>query len=78
MLKRQRVLLRLLKQAEGKTVSRMELTKWCFLLREETPSCASVRPFPFYPGSPRPASGRGVGGEGPAVRLRWGVSEATR
>lgn len=49
MLKRQRVLLRLLQQAERKTVTRIELTKWCFLLREETPSCGGSAFYDFVP-----------------------------
>lgn len=48
MLKRQRVLLHLLQQAD-KTITRMELTKWCFLLREETPSSGGAAFYDFVP-----------------------------
>ncbi len=48
MLKRQRVLLHLLKQA-GKAITRMELTKWCFLLRHETPSGGGPAFYDFVP-----------------------------
>lgn len=48
MLKRQRVLLQLVKQAD-KAVTRMELIKWCFLLRNETPSGGGSAFYDFVP-----------------------------
>ena len=48
MLKRQRGLLHLLKCAD-KPLSRIELTKWCFLLRHEMPSHGGASFFDFVP-----------------------------
>jgi len=48
MLKRQRILLHLLKHA-GKPLTRIELTKWCFLLRHEMPSQGGQSFFDFVP-----------------------------
>lgn len=48
MLKRQRVLLHLLKRAD-KPLTRIELTKWCFLLRHEMPSQGGASFFDFIP-----------------------------
>lgn len=48
MLKRQRILLHLLKRAD-KPLTRIELTKWCFLLRHEMPSQGGPSFFDFVP-----------------------------
>ena len=48
MLKRQRILLHLLKRAD-KPLTRIELTKWCFLLRHEMPSQGGSSFFDFVP-----------------------------
>lgn len=48
MLQRQRVLLHILKRAD-KSVTHIELTKWCFLLRHEMPSQGGASFFDFVP-----------------------------
>ncbi|MBN2579494.1 MAG: DUF488 domain-containing protein [Pirellulales bacterium] len=48
MLNRQRVLVQLLKQA-GRPVSKIDLMKWCFLLRKETPSQGGSAFYHFLP-----------------------------
>lgn len=45
---RHKVLLRIFRQS-GRAVSRMELTKWCFLLRHEFPSAGGSSFFDFVP-----------------------------
>ena len=48
MLTRQRVVLELLRQAE-RPVSKIELMKWCFLLRHDTPSAGGSAFYDFLP-----------------------------
>ena len=48
MLNRQRVLVHLLQQA-GRPVSKIDLMKWCFLLRNETPSHGGSAFYDFLP-----------------------------